>query len=162
MKYIAATAAACLITLAANANAEAPALLEAKAPKPVPTFGGFAKGLTFTFKVKEKVSASTQGTVVNPNAPIPSTVPNFALGQNVTFTIGTKGELKATKTNIPFLADAITSNAYTVKPSRTNPNPSTAIVWKNGTTPTAVNLNFVAVKMGRPFPTVTMVTYILQ
>ncbi|MGC4017402.1 MAG: hypothetical protein QM755_23250 [Luteolibacter sp.] len=162
MKHIAATAAACLLALVSQASAEAPAALEAKAPKPVPTFGGFAKGLTFTFQVKEKLSSSTQGTTVNPTAPIPSSVPNFALGQNVTFTIGAKGELKTTKTNIPYLADGITANQYTVKPTRTNLNPSTAIVWKSGTTPTAVNLNFITVKMGRPFPTVTTVTYILQ
>jgi hypothetical protein len=135
------------------------------APKPVPTFGGFAKGYKFSLHVTEAQSVSVTGQVTTDPAPIPAGVPKFKVGQSVTFTIGAKGELTGTGFKILFLpgAASIASNGYANPPSAKNPQPFIATVFKNTTSglPSAASLNFFTFKRKGFVFTVNSVTYIL-
>lgn len=133
------------------------------APAPAPSFGGFTKGQTFSFTVRERVSSAVVGATVIPDAAIPSQIPTFQVGQVVKFTIGSKGELKGPRFTIKFLTDAGTSNAYANPPSRTNLNPNQAIVYKNGSgAPSGAFLTFYYTKAGRDGVKLTTVTYALN
>jgi hypothetical protein len=137
---------------------------EARAPKPPAVFGGFPVGKTFTFTVSNLTSSSQTLGGSPVAAPVPKGIPAFALGEQITFTIGKKGELLGPqKLKVLFQADGGTANAYVNKPAR-GASPNTATVYKNTTTgePTAVGLFFFQVKIARRIPTVTMVTYTLN
>ena len=132
------------------------------APRPPAVYGGFEVGKKFTFTVNTRSSASNSGAgLVNP-APIPKGVPNLAVGQQVTFTIGKKGELKAPKINLAFLSDGGTSNSYMGKVKAGNI--SSATVGKNPTTgePTGIALYYVVNKVSRTGITSSQVTYTLN
>ncbi len=125
------------------------------APKPPAIFGGFAVGKTFTLRVTDVSSYTNQGGT-NVAVPIPNGVPVFALGQEVTFTIGNKGELTAPKVKIPFVSDGGSANVYSGKPKK-----GTASVFKSLTTgePLNTNLDFVVAKGGRTGLNITWVSY---
>jgi hypothetical protein len=110
------------------------------APKPPPVFGGWSPGKTFTFRV---TSASSYAAQIGGNVPVavPKGLPVFTLGQEVTFTIGKKGELIATKVKVPFGADGGTANSYNNK----SPKKGNAVVFKSLTTGEALSasLNYV-------------------
>jgi hypothetical protein len=133
------------------------------APKPPPVFGGWSPGKTFTFTVDTKLSAANQMGQVLTNVPVPKGVPDLQVGQQVTFTIGKKGELIGPGFKIAFQADAGSSNAFINKPKKGSP-PVAAIVYKNVSTnePFSVALNFFTFKMTNRIPTVTSVTYTLN
>ena len=136
---------------------------EARAPKPPAVFGGFPVGKTFTFTVTNvSSSGSVGGQIVNP-APIPKGVPVLVNGQQVTFTIGKKGELKGPGFSILFQTDGGTSNVYVNKPKK-GAQPTTAIVHKNLTTgePTGVSMAFFTFKLVKRVPNVNQVYYTLQ
>lgn len=135
----------------------------AKKPKAPAVFGGWAPGKTFTFTVTSKISSATVGTQVIDPAPIPKGVPAFAVGQQITFTIGKKGELKGPGFSIAFQADGGTANAYVNKPAK-GAQPTTASVHKNMTTgePTAVSMGFFTFKLVKRVPNVNTVYYVLQ
>lgn len=137
---------------------------QARAPRPPAIFGGFPVGKTFTFTVAD-ATCSSQTLGGSPvAAAVPKGIPAFAEGEQVTFTIGKKGELLGPqKLKVLFQADGGTANAYVNKPAR-GASPNTATVYKNVTTgePTAVGLFFFQVKIARRIPTVTMVTYTLN
>ncbi|QJE98333.1 hypothetical protein [Luteolibacter luteus] len=135
----------------------------AKAPKPPAVFGQFPVGKTFTFTVTSKLSSATVGTQVIDPAPVPKGVPSFVVGQQVTFTIGKKGELKGPGFSILYNADGVTANTYVNKPKK-GASPTVATVHKNLTTgePTAVSLSFFTFKIAKRIPTVNTVTYVLQ
>lgn len=133
------------------------------APKPPPVFGGWSPGKTFTFTVDTKLSSANQMGQILPSVPVPKGIPDLAVGQQVTFTIGKKGELIGPGFKIAFQADGGTSNAYINKPKKGSP-PVAAIVFKNPTTgePLNVALNFYSFKMTNRIPTINSVTYTLN
>lgn len=136
-----------------------PLQLAEAAPKPPPVFGGWSPGKTFTFTVTD-VSCYTNQGGVNVAVPIPKGAPVFTLGQQVTFTIGKKGELVATGVKLPFSADGGTSNTYFGKPKGAAP-PASGIVFKSLVSGEAlnVNLDYVVVKVKKRIPSVTWVSY---
>lgn len=139
-----------------------PLQLTADTSKPPAIFGQFEVGKTFTLRVNTRsAAANVNGQIVNP-APIPKKVPDYAIGQLVTFTIGKKGELIAPGLKLGFTADGGTSNNYMgkVKPGNT----PTAIVYKNPTTgePIGAALYFISTKGGRSGVSVTQVSYTLN
>ncbi len=78
------------------------AQVNAANPADVKLYGGFPKGMTFTFKVMNVTSAKAdiiRGTI---KASVPNGIPKFKKGQNVTFTIGTKGALTGPGFSISF------------------------------------------------------------
>lgn len=133
------------------------------APKPPPVFGGWSPGKTFTMRVDTVISAANQGgAIINP-APIPKGVPVLTVGQDVTFTIGKKGELIGPGLKIAFQADGGSSNVYVNKPKK-GAQPTAATVFKNFTTgePIGVALNFYTFKLVKRVPNVSSVTYTLN
>ena len=137
--------------------------VEARTPKPPPVFGGWSPGKTFTFTVTNVTSTGNQGgQIINP-APIPKGVPAFVNGQQVTFTIGKKGELKGPGFSVAFQAESATANVYVNKPAR-GAQPTTATVNKNTTTgePTAISMAFFSFKLVKRIPNVTQVYYTIQ
>jgi len=138
---------------------------QAATPKPPAIFGDFAPGKTFTFTVTTAQTATTTGfggsPVLSPTAP--AGVPNLTVGQQVTFTIGKKGELIGPGFKIGFLSGAVGANAYINKPKK-GAQPTVSSVHKNTTTnePTAVDMTFFTFKLSKRVPTVTMTTYVLQ
>ena len=134
-----------------------------KAPKPPAVFGGWSPGKTFTFTVTSKISSATSGAQVIDPAPIPKGVPAFVTGQQVTFTIGKKGELKGPGFSILFQADGGTANVFVNKPAK-GAQPTTATVYKNTTTgePTTVAMGFFTFKLVKRIPSVNTVYYTLQ
>lgn len=117
-----------------------PVHLAEAAPKPPPVFGGWSPGKTFTFRVTSATSYAAQ---IGGNVPVavPKGIPVFTLGQEVTFTIGKKGELITTKVKVPFGADGGSANSYNNK----SPKKGNAVVFKSFTTGEALNasLNYV-------------------
>jgi hypothetical protein len=133
------------------------------APKPPPVFGGWSPGKTFTFTVSSVISSGTQGMqVINP-APIPKGVPVLTPGQQVTFTIGKKGELTAPGIKIAFQADGGSANVFVNKPKK-GAQPVTATVFKNPNTgeATGVALSFFTFKLTKRIPHVNSVYYTLN
>jgi hypothetical protein len=135
----------------------------ARAPKPPAVFGGWSPGKTFTFTVTNVISAANQGGVVVNPAPIPKGVPTLTPGQQVTFTIGKKGELLGPGIKIAFQADGGSANVYVNKPKK-GAQPTLANVYKNPTTgePTSVALNYYTFKLLKRVPNVNSVLYTLN
>ncbi|WP_193210884.1 hypothetical protein [Luteolibacter marinus] len=133
------------------------------APKPPPVFGGWSPGKTFTYTVTSVISSGSVGTqIINP-APIPKGVPVYTVGQQVTFTIGKKGELIAPGMKIAFQGDGGSANIYLNKPKK-GAQPFAANVFKNFTTgePTSVALSFFTFKLKKRVPNVNTVYYTLN
>ena len=150
--------------LALNLLAICALVLPISAASTPASFGGFTKGQQFTFRVNEKTSASSVNGVINPQAPVPKGIPNFSVGQSVTFVIGSKGELTGPGFKIPFKADGGSSNVYATLPSRKNPTPNSAIVFKNMSTqaPLGTALTFYMFGVKARVVTVYTVTYTLN
>ena len=134
------------------------------ASKPPATFGGFTSGQQFSFRVTSKNSVSSVNGVVTNNAPVPTGIPNYSVGQSVAFTIGSKGELIASGFKMPYLSDAGTSNVYATMPSRKNPTPNSGLVFKNVSTkvPLGASLTFYLFKIKGLSVTANTVTYMLD
>lgn len=127
------------------------------------SFGGFKPKKTFTFKVKEKISAVAVGFEKPRKAPVPPGLPNFNVGQKVTFRIGPKGQLMFKGGSMPFKADGGTSNVYAVTPSATNPSGDSGLVFKNSKNqPIAVSLSFARFKINGMTPTTNTVNYTFE
>lgn len=127
------------------------------------TYGGFAVGKKFSFKVTALSSSSADLQGVVKKAPIPAGVPKFKKGQKVKFTIGAKGELKGPGFSIPFKSTSDSANSYVIAPTAKKPNGDIGVVHKTvNHKPTAANLSFFKTT-GSGFGTkVYSVTYILQ
>lgn len=139
-----------------------PLHLAEAAPKPPAIFGQFEVGKTFTLRVNTRsVAANVNGQIVDP-APVPKKVPDYAIGQLVTFTIGKKGELIAPGVKLGFTIDGGTANNYMgkVKPGNT----PTAIVHKNLSTgePVGASLYFITTKRGKTGISTTQTVYTLN
>jgi hypothetical protein len=140
-----------------------PLHLAEAAPKPPPVFGGWSPGKSFTFRVDSVISAANQGgAIINP-APIPKGVPVLNVGQEVTFTIGKKGELIGPGIKIAFQADGGSANVYVNKPKK-GAQPTIANVYKSMVTgePIGVALNYYTFKLLKRVPNVNSVTYTLN
>ena len=133
------------------------------APKPPKIFGDFEVGKTFTFTVGTVVSSATQGTTVINNAPIPEKVPAFTVGQEVTITIGKKGELIGPGFKIAFQSGGLGANVYVNKPKK-GASPTAATVHKDTTTnePIGVSMGFFTFKLVKRVPNVSQVYYTLN
>ncbi|RYD56559.1 MAG: hypothetical protein EOP83_21325 [Verrucomicrobiaceae bacterium] len=132
------------------------------APKPPAVFGEFAVGKTFTFTVVAKTVSATQGTNVVPNAVVPKGVPNLAVGQQVTFVIGKKGELigPGFKADLLPAGSSVTANIYAPKKSPM----SVFTVNKNTTThePINVSVYIIHAKYAKRVMTTTQISYTIQ
>jgi hypothetical protein len=136
---------------------------EAAAPKPPTLFGDFAPGKTFTFTVSVANSSSTSGFGSPVVSTPPAGVPNLTVGQQVTFTIGKKGELIGPGFKIGFQSGAVGSNVYANKPKK-GAQPTVATVHKDTTTnePTGVSMGFFTFKLAKRLPTVTQTYYTIN
>jgi hypothetical protein len=136
-----------------------PLQLAVAAPNPPPVFGGWSPGKTFTMRVTDASSYTNQGGG-NVAVPVPKGAPVFTLGEEVTFTIGKKGELIAPGVKIAFSVDGGSANVYVGKAKKIGA-PPTASVFKSNVTgePLSVNMDFVIVKIKNRIPTITWVNY---
>lgn len=138
------------------------------------TFGDFAPGKTFTYKVKQKITAKSVGTKITKGVPVPAGVPSFVPGQRIKFTIGAQGQLNMVKLDakgkpvgasysIPFKSDGGTSNVYNKVITGRSNKADTGTVFKDSVNePTGVALNFVRTTYAGFNSTVTTVTYTLN
>ena len=128
------------------------------APSEPAVYGGFEVGKTFTYRVTSVFSYTNQGGV-NVAVPIPKGLPVYTVGQEVTFTIGKKGEIIAPGVKIPFMSDGGTSNLYLK-----NPKKGKAIVFKSLTTgePMSVTLDYQVFKKSKTGSGITWVSYMLN
>lgn len=134
------------------------------APVPV-NLGGFNKNQAFSLTVRERSVGAAVGATVVVNPAVPSTIPNFPLGQKVAFTIGSKGELKGPRFSIPIIASATTYNNYVTVPKRGNLSSNQAIVYKTGSNPSnpsEIFLTFTLFKLSHSVVTTTTVVYRLN
>lgn len=93
-------------------------------------FGGFAPKQTFSFKVENRQSFESKGSVTVQTFRIPATIPQFKVGQTVKFTIGTKGQLQGPGFSLPLELDNRAYNQYLTTPRPKNPTPDTALLTK--------------------------------
>jgi hypothetical protein len=135
-----------------------PLQLTQAAPQPPAVYGGFEVGKTFTYRVTSVFSYTNQGGV-NVAVPIPKGLPVYTLGQEVTFTIGKKGELIAPGVKIPFMSDGGTSNTYLK-----NPKKGKAIVFKSFSTnePLNITLDYQVFKKSKTGSGITWVVYMFN
>lgn len=140
-----------------------PLQLAQAAPNSPPVFGGWSPGKTFTFTVANVISAANQGGVIIDPAPIPKGVPVLTVGQQVTFTIGKKGELIGPGIKIAFQADGGSANIYVNKPKK-GAQPTVANVFKHFSTGEPINIaiNYYTFKLLKRVPNVNSVTYTLN
>ena len=135
-----------------------PLHLAAAASGPSPAPGGWPPGKTFTYRVTS-VSSYTNTGGGNVSVPIPKGLPVYSVGQEITFTIGKKGEIIAPGVKIPFLTDGGSANTYLK-----NPKKGKAIVFKSLTTgePLSVTLDYQVFKKSKTGIGITWVTYMLN
>ena len=151
-------------TLVVNALVCCAVLLPFHADAKPKTYGGFAPGKTFTFKVKTRVTSKSVGQKITKGVAVPAGVPNLKLGQSVVFRIGAKGQLTSTgKFTIPFKANGGTSNVYNQLIAGLNSKVNTATVFKGlANKPTGVALTFVRNTYAGYKTTTTQVNYTLK
>jgi hypothetical protein len=128
------------------------------------SFGGFAPGKTFSFKVKTRISKALVGFGTKAKTvAVPGDVPDYKLGQKITFTIGAKGQLTAKDLSLPYKSDGGTAVAYYIKPDSSHPQGDIGQVFKTLTNrPTGAHLLFVRVKVNGTTPTTTTVDYTFE
>jgi|GEM_PF-3797506 len=118
------------------------------------TGGGLAAGTTFTRTVSNVIVAPV-------GTQIPASVPTFAKGDKVTFTVNAAGELTFSTLTVPFSADGGTAYSYISVGSTGNSD--TVLVYKNLTSgsPGAVAIQFVRAVLS-PIPSVQMIDYTFE
>lgn len=128
------------------------------------TYGGFAPGKTFSLTVKTRISKALVGFTTKPKTvAVPSGVPDYKVGQKITFTIGAKGQLTAKNLSLPYKSTTPTSVAYYIKPDSSHPQGDIGQVFKTlKNRPTDVHLLFVRVKVSGTTPTTTTVDYTFE
>ena len=129
------------------------------------TYGGFKPGKRIYMVVKEKISGKVDlsGKVLK-KTPVPDGIPDYKVGDKITFKIGKKGQLTGPKgLNLPFKQDAGSANVYFIPPSRNNPSGDIGQVYKDANNkPTATALTFFKVKISGFVPTTYTVVYSLE
>lgn len=140
------------------------ALLPFSQAQAATTYGGFAPGKTITMTVKTRISKAVVGFGTKAKTvAVPSGVPDYKLGQKITFTIGSKGQLTAKNLSLPFKSDAGTANVYYIKPDSSHPQGDIGQVFKTvKNKPLAAHLLFVRVKISGTTPTTTTVDYTFE
>ena len=126
---------------------------------------GFAPDTTFKFKVVYMYSSAAPAAdpLAQVQAPVPSGIPNFKLGNTVKFTVGSKGQLTGPDFSMKFVADEGSSYSYSAKNRLSPANPNTAHVDKSKKNkPTAVGLNFYKSKIVDGVDTLYSVYYALE
>ena len=90
-------------------------------------------------------------------------MPNFTVGQQVTFTIGKKGELIGPGFKVKFVSGDIGANVYMNKPKK-GAQPTAVTVHKNTTTnePIGVSMGFFTFKLVKRVPNVSQTYYTLN
>ena len=126
------------------------------------TYGGFTAKQKFSFKVSTAASLKTVGFKVS-KAPVPDGIPKFKVGQNITFIIGSWGELTGPGFSIPFLKKGTSAggNGYSnIVPGSTK-SPIVAVVLKDSVTGAPAHVNIIFSKYSVKGTTVTTnaVTY---
>jgi hypothetical protein len=125
------------------------------------TYGGFTPKQTFTFTVKEKSCVKQVDFTPAVEVPVPAGIVNLGVGQKVTFTIGSKGQLKFKKASLPFFAGKKKYNDYLLPPA--GGLSQSGKVNKNAKgKPIGVSLNFLKFETDGVSRTVTTVDYKLN
>ena len=126
-------------------------------------YGGFAPGYSFKLTMIEKPIASIAGiTGSGILKKVPTGFPAFKADQNVSFKIGTKGELMVANFSIPFHSGSESSNVYSAKTFTMVANFSQAAITKTAGKPTFMNL-VLRKKTGSGLSTkLTQVVYLLD
>ncbi len=129
------------------------------------TYGGFAPGKKIYMVVKEKISGKVDfsGKVIK-KGPVPAGIPDYKVGDKITFKIGKKGQLTGPDgLSLPFKQDAGSANVYFIPPSRNRPSGDIGQVFKDADNkPTATALTFFKVKISGFVPTTYTVVYSLE
>jgi hypothetical protein len=123
--------------------------------------GGYPSGYKFTLKVKSKITSKTVGTKVTKNVPVPAGIANYKVGQKVTFTIGSKGEIKTPAFSVPFNAKSSTasSNSYLIVPKASTDMKATSVLLiKDSTTKAPAGVNYLYVNTKRTGFTATTIS----
>jgi len=127
------------------------------------TFGGFTAGQTFKMTVTERFTARVKGFKVTKNVAVPDSIPDFAVGDSVKFTIGTKGQLKGPGFVITYRRDNGRTNVYHNRPTLNSPDGDAAVVHKSLTDkPVRTALTFYDFRFSGIIPVVTTVSYELK
>ena len=152
-----------LLPLLLGCSALLPAtLLQAAAPAAT-TFGDFTAGQTFTFTVTERHTARTKGFHVTKNVGVPNGIPDFKIGDQVKFTIGSNGQLKGPGFNITYRRDEGKVNVYAKYPSATTTKGSGAVVSKSPKNkPVKVAMTFNRLNFSGIIPVTTTVDYVMK
>jgi hypothetical protein len=136
---------------------------------PVKTFGGFAPGRKITLTVQQMSSTVASGTQLDTSkVPVPEGIPKYKLGQKVTFTIGTKGELicpnvSGNKTLISFLGSVSNANSYAKQATQKTPSPSIASIFKDSAgKPVGASLTFYLYRINGYKLVISRVNYLLN
>lgn len=149
MKHILLPVIACCAALLPFAKAEAK------------TYGGFTPKQTFTFTVKEKSCTKQVDLTPAVDASVPAGIIKLNVGQKVTFTIGSKGQLKFKKASLPFLSGKKKYNDYLLPPA--GGLSQSGMVNKNAKgKPIGVSLNYLEVETDGVSRTITTVDYKLN
>jgi hypothetical protein len=124
-------------------------------------FGGFAPKKKIVLVVVGRESTRTQGTTVNNNARIPSGIPNFSIGDNVTMKIGARGALLVDEFKIPFRRETESTNYYANRPPSEGAKGNAATLEKssNGRNAIAGEITFYTYRTKGLVVTTNRVTY---
>lgn len=126
MKHLLAKTVACaaiLLPLTAGATTHTPFHKK--------TYGGWAPGKTFEFKITSRVIAKGSLDGVK-TTKVPHGIPSFKKGDKIKFVIGKKGQLTVPKKfSMPFKADAGTANEYYIAPDKDRPQGDIGQVLKD-------------------------------
>ena len=127
------------------------------------TFGDFTAGQTFTLTVTERASVRTKGLRVTRDVGVPNGVPDFAVGDQVKFTIGSNGQLKGPGFIITYRRDGGRVNTYENRPTLNSPKGSGAAVYKSlKDKPVRVALTFDSLSFSGVIPVTTTVDYVMK
>jgi hypothetical protein len=127
------------------------------------TFGDFTAGQTFTLKVTERETTRTKGLKTATNVALPAGIPDFAVGENVKFTIGRQGQLKGPGFVITFRRGTDRVNFYANRPTLSSPSGDAAAVRKNlRGKPVRAALTFYDFNFSGLIPVVVTAEYVLE
>ena len=127
MKHLLAKAVACaaiLLPLTAGATTHTPFHKK--------TYGGWAPGKTFEFKITSRVIAKGSLDGGAKVSKVPPGIPSFKKGDKIKFVIGKRGQLTVPKKfSMPFKIDGGTVNEYYITPTQESPQGDIGQVYKN-------------------------------
>ena len=111
----------------------------------------------------ERFTARTKGLKVTKNVAVPDGIPDFSVGENVKFTIGSDGQLKGPGFIITYRTDEGRFNTYADKPTLKKPKGDAATVYKSDKDkPVRAALTFYDFHFSGLIPVVVTVDYVLK